>query len=140
MPCVLPVISLKIFGLVNQKNQNKSQIIKHNLLYTAGVLSTFLALALVVILIKLSGQAIGWGFQMQSPTFVAAISIFLFLFSLNLFGMYEFITPGGSTLGSIQIEGQKEIFLTAYSQQYCQHHVLLHFSELPWPLLLPQDL
>ena len=111
MPCVLPVISLKIFGLVNQANQNKSQIIKHNLLYTAGVISTFCALALVVVILKLSGQAIGWGFQMQSPTFIASISIFLFLFSLNLFGMYEFITPGGSTLGSIKIEGAKGDFL-----------------------------
>ena len=111
MPCVLPVISLKIFGLVNQKNQQKSEIIKHNLLYSAGVISTFIILALIVILLKLSGQAIGWGFQMQSPTFVAAISIFLFLFALNLFGMYEFITPGGNTLGSLKIEGPKGDFL-----------------------------
>ena len=111
MPCVLPVISLKIFGLVNQKNQSKSQIVQHNLLYTAGVISTFLVFALIVILIKLSGQAIGWGFQMQSPTFVASIAIFLFLFSLNLFGMYEFITPGGSSLGSIQTKGPKGDFL-----------------------------
>jgi thiol:disulfide interchange protein/DsbC/DsbD-like thiol-disulfide interchange protein len=111
MPCVLPVISLKIFGLVNQASQNRSQITKHNLLYTAGVLVTFLVFALVVIAIKMSGQAIGWGFQMQSPTFIATISIFLFMFALNLFGLYEFITPGGNTLGSIQMEGAKGDFL-----------------------------
>jgi len=111
MPCVLPVISLKLFGLVNQSQQDKSQIIKHNLLYTAGVIVTFLIFSVIVIILQKSGQAIGWGFQMQSPTFIASISIFLFLFSLNLFGMYEFITPGGSTLGSIKIEGSKGDFL-----------------------------
>ena len=111
MPCVLPVISLKIFGLVNQSNQGKSQIIKHNLLYTAGVITTFIIFAIFIIILKMSGQAIGWGFQMQSPTFIAAISVFLFLFALNLFGMYEFITPGGSKLGAIKIEGPKGDFL-----------------------------
>ena len=111
MPCVLPVISLKIFGLVKQSNLGQAQILKHNLLYTAGIISTFLVFALIVILLKTSGQAIGWGFQMQSPTFIASISIFLFLFSLNLFGMYEFITPGGNSLGSIKIDGPKGDFL-----------------------------
>ena len=111
MPCVLPVISLKIFGLVNQKNQSQKEILKHNMLYSAGVISTFFILSLVVMALKKSGQAIGWGFQMQSPTFIASISIFLSLFSFNLFGLYEFITPGGNTLGSIKTDGAKGDFL-----------------------------
>ena len=111
MPCVLPVISLKLFGLINQKNQSHKKILQHNLFYTLGVISTFVVISIFVIILQKSGQAIGWGFQMQSPTFLATISIFLFVFALNLFGLFEFITPGGNKLGSIKIEGSKGDFI-----------------------------
>jgi thiol:disulfide interchange protein DsbD len=104
MPCVLPVISLKLFGLIIHSNESKKQILKHNLAYTAGVVSTFMVLAAVVMLIKASGDQIGWGFQLQSPMFVFAMILIIFVMALNMFGLFEFVTPGGAKLGNAQLK------------------------------------
>ena len=104
MPCVLPVISLKLFGLIKHKNLPRKQILKHNLAYTAGVLSTFMILAGVVAALKATGEKIGWGFQLQSPGFILVMMLVLFILSLNLFGLFEFITPGGNKLGSAELK------------------------------------
>lgn len=103
MPCVLPVISLKLFGLIKHKNLPRKEILSHNLSYTAGILSTFMVLGGVIATIKAGGEEIGWGFQLQSPTFVLIMMIVLFVLSLNLFGLFEFATPGGTKLGSTEI-------------------------------------
>lgn len=100
MPCVLPVISIKLFGLIKHQNLSQKKILAHNLSYTAGVLSTFMALGVVIAGIKATGEEIGWGFQLQSPAFILIMMLILFILSLNLFGLFEFITPGGSKLGS----------------------------------------
>jgi thiol:disulfide interchange protein DsbD len=104
MPCVLPVISIKLFGLIKHKNLPKTQIVSHNLAYTAGILSTFMALGAVVAAIKAGGEEIGWGFQLQSPGFILVMMLILFVLSLNLFGLFEFVTPGGATLGSTELK------------------------------------
>lgn len=104
MPCVLPVISLKLFGLIKHKNLPRKQIFAHNLSYTAGVLSTFMVLAGVVAALKATGEKIGWGFQLQSPGFILVMMLVLFILSLNLFGLFEFITPGGNKLGSAELK------------------------------------
>lgn len=104
MPCVLPVISLKLFGLIKHQSLSKKKIIFHNLAYTAGILSTFMGLGLVIALIKRTGEQVGWGFQLQSPSFILLMMLILFILSLNLFGLFEFITPGGSKLGSATIK------------------------------------
>lgn len=100
MPCVLPVISLKLFGLIAHSDESNKKILRHNLFYSFGVWSTFMALALVVLILKLSGEQIGWGFQLQSPLFVFIMMLVIFIMTLNLFGLFEFITPGGKTLGA----------------------------------------
>nr|BDT27937.1 thioredoxin family protein [Bacteriovorax sp. HI3] len=113
MPCVLPVISIKLFGLVKYKNESHKMILKHNFFYTLGILFTFAVLATVVLSLKSIGSQVGWGFQLQSPTFVAIMVIALFIFALNLFGMFEFKTPGGSKLGGMQLnEGLTGDFLS----------------------------
>ncbi len=104
MPCVLPVISLKLFGLVSHSDESRASILRHNLFYTFGVLFTFLVLAATILILKATGENVGWGFQLQSPVFVAIMIIFLFVFSLNLFGLFEFMTPGGKTLGNMQLK------------------------------------
>lgn len=104
MPCVLPVISIKLFGLIKHQNLPRSALLKHNAAYTLGVLSTFMGLGGVVAAIKLSGEQVGWGFQLQSPAFILSMMLILFVMSLNLFGLFEFITPGGRSLGSKQVE------------------------------------
>jgi thiol:disulfide interchange protein/DsbC/DsbD-like thiol-disulfide interchange protein len=101
MPCVLPVISIKLFGLVKYKNESHKTILRHNFFYTLGILFTFLTLATVVLSLKSIGSQVGWGFQLQSPTFISVMIMGLFIFSLNLFGLFEFRTPGGSKLGNV---------------------------------------
>lgn len=104
MPCVLPVISLKLFGLIRHRDVPRKRLLAHNLSYTAGVIGTFLVLAGVVTAIKATGEEIGWGFQLQSPAFILVMMLILFILSLNLFGLFEFVTPGGSKLGSAQTD------------------------------------
>ena len=104
MPCVLPVISIKLFSLIKQKGQSKSDILKHNLSYTLGILSTFSVLTLAIVLFKQAGEQVGWGFQLQSPIFVMLMIFVLFIFALNMFGLFEFMTPGGSKLGNVELK------------------------------------
>jgi thiol:disulfide interchange protein DsbD len=104
MPCVLPVISIKLFSLVKQKGKSNAQILKHNLSYTLGILFTFSLLTLAIILFKQAGEQVGWGFQLQSPIFVMLMIFVLFIFSLNMFGLFEFKTPGGSNLGNVELK------------------------------------
>ena len=104
MPCVLPVISIKLFGIIAHSKVDRKKLLKHNLLYSLGVISTFLALALSIVLLKMSGTTVGWGFQLQSPIFVSIMIGALFIFALNLFGLFEFGTPGGRKLGGMELK------------------------------------
>jgi len=104
MPCVLPVISIKLFGLILHRDEPHLKILKHNLTYTLGVVFTFFLMGLIVVGLKSVGSEIGWGFQLQSPPFVFIMLIILFIMSLNLFGLFEFGTPGGKTLGGKQLK------------------------------------
>lgn len=113
MPCVLPVISIKLFGLIKHQHASRSQLLKHNLAYSLGVIATFWVLALAVFLLKEGGEEIGWGFHLQSPNFVFVMILILFIMSLNFFGLFEFITPGGKVLGSVNTgKGLKRNFLS----------------------------
>jgi len=104
MPCVLPVISLKIFYLIKHRKESKSQLLRHNIFYSLGILFTFSILAGAIMALKSTGELIGWGFQLQSPVFLAAIIFILFVLSLNLFGLYHFVTPGGKFFGNIEVK------------------------------------
>ncbi len=96
MPCVLPVISLKVMGFVEQAGSGTSKSIQHGLMFTLGVLLSFWVLALVAVLLQQAGEQIGWGFQFQSPAFVLAMSVVMFVFGLNLVGVFEFSAPSVS--------------------------------------------
>jgi thiol:disulfide interchange protein/DsbC/DsbD-like thiol-disulfide interchange protein len=104
MPCVLPVISIKLFGLIKSSQTTRQEIFRHNIFYSLGVLASFWVLAGVILLLKNSGESLGWGFQLQSPTFVAIVILILFIFALNLFGLFEFRLPGASKLGGVQVK------------------------------------
>lgn len=104
MPCVLPVISIKLFGLIKHQDYSQKKLFAHNLSYTAGVIATFMALALVIVGLKATGEEVGWGFQLQSPAFILIMMLILFILSLNLFGLFEFQTPGGNKLGNAKTE------------------------------------
>ena len=90
MPCVFPVLGLKIMGFVQQAGEDKSKIKLHGLVFSLGVLVSFWILAAILIAIRAGGQELGWGFQLQSPMFVFALTVILFVFALNLSGLFEF--------------------------------------------------
>lgn len=104
MPCVLPVISLKLFGLIAHRDEYKKSILRHNIFYTLGVLATFGVLGVVILFLKISGEQVGWGFQLQSPGFVFFMLMMIFIMALNMLGLFEFITPGGKSLGTTEIK------------------------------------
>ncbi len=102
MPCVLPVISLKLYSLIHHTQKAKSVLIKHHAAYTLGIILSFWALAAIIIGIQQTGEAVGWGFQLQSPTFVWIMILLFFVLSLNLFGLFEFNTPGGKFISNVR--------------------------------------
>jgi thiol:disulfide interchange protein DsbD len=89
MPCVLPVISLKILGFVSKAQEHPAKILRLGLTFAGGVLVSFVILAVAVIALKAAGEHIGWGFQFQNPAFVAALSTVVFVFALSLLGVFE---------------------------------------------------
>ncbi len=93
MPCVLPVLSLKIFGLVKSASKGRSQVVVGSLATALGILISFWALALAAILARSAGAAVGWGVQFQEPTFVVALALIVVLFCLNLWGVFEIVLP-----------------------------------------------
>lgn len=104
MPCVLPVITLKLFELIKYRQESRKGIFRHNLFYTLGILFTFLVLAIIITALKNVGTEVGWGFQLQSPHFIMVMIVALFIFTLNLFGLFEFSTPGGRYLGNVKTD------------------------------------
>ena len=102
MPCVLPVISLKILGFVNQSKESPGRVRLLGMLYGAGVVVSFLVLAGVVIGVKSAGELASWGMQMSNPQFVVLLTVLIMLVALNLFGLFE-VTLGsvGAAAGSV---------------------------------------
>jgi len=97
MPCVLPVISLKIFSFISQSGESPSRMFRHGLAFSAGIFAWFLGLALLVIVLKSNGTQVTWGaFQFQNPYFVIGLSLLVFLLALNLFGIFEITLPGNA--------------------------------------------
>jgi thiol:disulfide interchange protein DsbD len=88
MPCVLPVLSLKVLGLA-QSGKSHQKARKHALWYTVGVLAAFAAIGLTVVALRTAGQALGWGFQLQQPVFVAVLVYILFAIGLSLSGVFN---------------------------------------------------
>lgn len=100
MPCVLPVLSIKILGLVQQAEEEARTIWFHGVAYAAGILLSFGALGVIIIALQSSGS-VGWGFQFQNPAFVAILCAIVFAFGLNLFGVFEVSLPGAGRLDAV---------------------------------------
>ncbi len=89
MPCVLPVLSIKVLSLVQAAGDGQRASLSHSLLYTAGILVSFWSLAGLLLALRGAGEALGWGFQLQSPLFVLAMAGVFFLLGLSLLGVFE---------------------------------------------------
>ena len=90
MPCVFPVLGIKILGFVNQAGQDKKKVILHGLVFALGVLLSFWTLATVLAVLRAGGDQLGWGFQLQSPLFVFALAAVMLIFAMNMSGVFEF--------------------------------------------------
>lgn len=93
MPCVLPVLSLKVFGLVRHAGDGRRAVATGALATAAGILASFWALGLVAVAARSAGEAVGWGIQFQNPAFVTFLALVILLFSLNLWGLFEIPLP-----------------------------------------------
>ena len=109
MPCVLPVISLKIFGFIKQAGQDRQKILRSGLAFTAGIFAWFITLALVLIGLKAAGRDVTWGgFQFTNAYFVLALSVIVLVFALNLFGVFEISLPQSLTRGLLSSAERKD--------------------------------
>lgn len=95
MPCVLPVLAIKLSSLVQQQGQTQRQTRQQFLASSAGIIFSFLLLALLMTGLRLSGQALGWGIQFQSSGFLLVMVLVMFLFSASLFDLLHFRLPSG---------------------------------------------
>lgn len=114
MPCVFPILSMKALSLVKVAEKHRSEALKHGLAYTAGILVSFLAFAVVIVILKSSGADIGWGFQLQNPIVVLLISWLVFMIGLNLLGVFD-VSGRLSQIGSSKVSnatGLTQDFLT----------------------------
>jgi len=111
MPCVLPVISLKIFGFIQQAGQSRRKVLRSGIAFTAGIFAWFVGLALLLIVLKSVGRDVTWGgFQFTNAYFVLALSVIVLVFALNLFGVFEISLPQGLTRGLLStMEGRNDL-------------------------------
>ena len=89
MPCVLPVLSIKVFSLIEHAGSDPSKRFIHGLMYSVGVILSFIALAIVLMGLRSLGEEVGWGFQLQDPFFITFLIMLFFLLGLNMLGLFE---------------------------------------------------
>lgn len=94
MPCVLPVLSLKLYSLMTIRKENSKKIRKYSLGIILGIVSSFCVLSILIISLRTIGTNVGWGFQFQNIYFSTIIAFVVLLFSFNLLGFFEIIFPG----------------------------------------------
>ena len=115
MPCVLPVISLKLASIINENSFEVKKVRKSFLFTSIGIISSFLLLALTLISLKHLGHSISWGIQFQNSYFLILISSIIFAFGLNMLGVFEINLPNNiSKLFSKKYRGNFDDFLRGF--------------------------
>lgn len=113
MPCVFPVLSLKAMHLVENRGQDRGSQRMHGWMYSLGVVLSFVVVALLLLSLREGGQAIGWGFQLQSPLIVALLAYLMFIMALSFMGWLELnVSFLGGRLLSKQSHGYGGSFMT----------------------------
>ncbi len=97
MPCVLPVLAMKLGTLMQTEHQARGQVRRQFLASVCGIVISFLALALMMTVLRLGNQALGWGIQFQNPLFIAAMELVMVLFSASLLGLFEIRLPSSAS-------------------------------------------
>jgi thiol:disulfide interchange protein len=101
MPCVFPVLFIKGLSLVQSSTEERGRLRAHGWVYTLGILVSFWAVVAVLVILRAAGRQLGWGFQFQSPTFLALMAMLLFFLGLALAGQFEIglsLTSAGGSL------------------------------------------
>ena len=112
MPCVLPVIALKIFGFLGQAGESRQRVFRTGLAFVGGIFAWFLGLALLIVAARAAGSQVTWAFQFQNPAFVLGMMLIVFIFALNLLGVFELWLPGTGKLVTLSgHEGYAGAFL-----------------------------
>ena len=103
MPCVFPVVSIKVLGFVEQARGSPASLRAHGIAFTLGVLLSFWAVAGILLGLRAQGEALGWGYQLQSPPVVAALAVLFFVLALNLSGLFQIGTALQSLGGGLRL-------------------------------------
>ncbi|MEM9399883.1 MAG: thioredoxin family protein [Verrucomicrobiota bacterium] len=105
MPCVFPVLSLKIFGFVQQSGEDSLKTKIHGLVFALGVLLSFWVLAGGLLILRAGGAELGWGYQLQNPLFITFLAFMFFILALNMAGVFEIGTSLMNVAGKYQGAG-----------------------------------
>lgn len=115
MPCVLPVVSLKLLSLMKATHEKKKEITSSNLWFSAGICVSLLVFAFIFLEIQSGGEKLGWGFQLQSPAFVTCLVFLFFMIGLNLMGFFEIQNIPIPGLGKLLMsESRSSDFLSGF--------------------------
>ena len=106
MPCVFPVLGIKVMGFVRHAHGDSRAMVTQGLVFSAGVVLSFLALAGLLLALRAGGAQLGWGFQLQSPAFVTLLAALFFLMGLNLFGVFEWGGFAQSMTSNVSAQGR----------------------------------
>ena len=113
MPCVLPVLSLKLFSLIKQAGESRGRLLALGTSTTVGILASFWLLAAIVAAVKAGGGYAGWGMQFQSAGFIAFMVVILSAFAMSFFGVFEIWLPGSATT-KMDSAGRKQGLVGAF--------------------------
>ncbi len=109
MPCVLPVVSIKVISLVKSAHEDPKQIWGHGFAFAGGIMAAFGVLALIITILQGIGKGLGWGFQFQNPWFVLAMVTIIFVFGLSLAGVFTIKPPEAITHAGEQLAESETI-------------------------------
>ena len=113
MPCVFPILSIKILGFIEQSQGSREKMMQHGLVFSAGVLTTFLIVAGLLLFLRSTGDSIGWGYQLQSPLIISLL-IYLFV-AVGIVFMGNLVLGSQLAKYGVLAQGQRDLagsFLT----------------------------
>ncbi len=114
MPCVLPVLALKVLGFAKQAGQDRAANIRLGLAYTLGTVATFFLMATAIVTARALGTSLGWGFQFQSLTYLVGMCSMICLMTLSLFGLFYVQIQTG--LQSLDQVGARNGLISAFAR------------------------
>ena len=114
MPCVFPVLGIKVMGFVEHAQGEPTRLRQQGLAFLVGVVLSFWILAGLLTALRAAGESIGWGFQLQSPVFVTLLALLFLLMALNLSGVFEFGMRLQSVAGNLQQRGKPSNLIDAF--------------------------